>query len=176
MDKEAGTLLRDVSDLRAHHLWSALQELPATLTGDRRHVVKFARTERLVVAYRDVPKSSFTSGHHTAWVGRFEDTIAGKPGDYRVKLFHGTLRNESDKPGQGNIDCGYSDVELLAHGTIIATTYLKYAEDREKHSVMNTRLALAETDAFAGETATGPGVAEAVNGLPWCSKVRPSAR
>ncbi|MFN3166735.1 MAG: sialidase family protein [Phycisphaeraceae bacterium] len=128
--------------------WSAPQELPASLTGDR-HVAGFAPDGRLIVAFRDVARSSSTYGHYVAWVGRFEDILNGKRGDYRVKLFHNSLRRKSDKPGQGNADCGYSDLEVLADGTIIATTYLKYAEGPEKHSVMNTRFTLAETDALA---------------------------
>ena len=135
--------------------WTAPKELPATLTGDR-HVAKFAPDGRLVVAFRDVAKSSPTYGHYVAWVGRFEDILAGKPGDYRIKLFHNTLRQSSDKPGQGNADCGYSDLEVLPDGTIIATTYLKYAEGPEKHSVMNTRFTLAETDALAEATQNAP--------------------
>ncbi len=128
--------------------WTAPRELPATITGDR-HVAKLAPDGRLVVAFRDMAKSSSTYGHYVAWVGRFEDILAGKPGDYRIKLFHNSLRMESDKPGEGNADCGYSDLEVLPDGTIIATTYLKYADGPEKHSVMNTRFTLAETDALA---------------------------
>jgi len=45
-----------------------------------------------------------------------------------------------------------SDLKLLLDGTSIATTYLKYAEGPEKHTVMNTRFTLAETDALAGKT------------------------
>ena len=137
----------------SHHdakTWTEPRELPATLTGDR-HVAKFAPDGRLVVAFRDVAKSSSTYGHYLAWVGHFEDILEGKPGDYRVKLFHNTLRKESDKPGTGNADCGYSDLELLPDGTIIAPTYLKYAVGPEKHSVMNTRFTLTETDSLAKE-------------------------
>ena len=61
------------------------------------------------------------------------------------------MRKESDKPRTGNADCGYSDLELLPDGTIIATTYLKYAVGPEKHSVMNTRFTLTETDSLAKE-------------------------
>jgi hypothetical protein len=127
--------------------WAAPKELPATLTGDR-HVAKITSDGRLVVAFRDVSKSSSTYGHYVAWVGRFENILAGKSGDYRLKLFHNTLRKDADKPGRGSADCGYSDLELLPDGTIIATTYLKYADGPEKHSVMNTRFTLEETDAL----------------------------
>lgn len=132
--------------------WSEPKELPATLTGDR-HVAKFAPDGRLVVAFRDVAKSSSTYGHYVAWVGRFQDLLEGNPGDYRIKLFHNILRTDSDRPGQGNMDCGYSDLELLPDGTIVATTYLKYAEGPGKHSVMNTRFTLEETDTLVRKTA-----------------------
>ena len=129
--------------------WSEPKELPATLTGDR-HVAKFAPDGRLVIAFRDKAKRSPTYGHYLAWVGQFDDILSGKSGDYRLKLFHNTLRKASDQPGRGNSDCGYSDLELLPDGTIIATTYLKYADGPEKHSVVNTRFTLSETDLLRG--------------------------
>lgn len=127
--------------------WSKPKELPADLTGDR-HVAKFAPDGRLVVAFRDMAKTSPTYGHYVAWVGRFEDILAGRAGDYRIKLLHNALRTDTDEPGKGNTDCGYSDLELLPNGTLIATTYLKYAVGPEKHSVVNTRFRLEETDAM----------------------------
>jgi hypothetical protein len=63
----------------------------------------------------------------------------------------------SDEPGRGNFDCGYSDLELLPDGTVVATTYVKQAMGQEKHSVMNTRFRLAETDALR-EAAPFPAV------------------
>jgi len=127
--------------------WSVPKELPAALTGDR-HVAKFAPDGRLVVAFRDTASTSASYGHYLAWVGHFEDIVEGKAGDYRIKLFHNTLRGETDQPGKGNVDCGYSDLEVLPDGTLIATTYLKYAPGPEQHSVMNTRFKLEETDAL----------------------------
>ncbi|MDF1754906.1 MAG: exo-alpha-sialidase [Verrucomicrobiales bacterium] len=130
--------------------WSAPRELPATLTGDR-HVAKFSPDGRLVVAFRDIAHNSPTYGHYVAWVGEYTDIVEGKPGDYRVKLFHNMMRSEPDKPGTGNTDCGYSDLEVLPDGTFIATTYLKYQKGPEKHSVMNTRFQLEETDKLVPE-------------------------
>lgn len=154
--KRLAMLIRENS--RRHHslisfsedeakTWSAPRELPAALTGDR-HVAKVAHDGRLVVAYRDMAKTSPTYGHFVAWVGDFDELAHGEGGDYRIKLFHNALRSESDAPGTGNTDCGYSDLELLPDGTLIATTYLKYADGPEKHSVVNTRFRLEETDAI----------------------------
>lgn len=127
--------------------WSEPRELPAALTGDR-HVIKAAPDGRLVVAFRDMAVSSGTYGHYVAWVGRFEDIIEGREGDYRIKLLHNAARTKEDLAGKGDSDCGYSDLELLPDGTFVATTYLKYAAGPEKHSVVNTRFTLAETDAL----------------------------
>lgn len=136
--------------------WSAPRELPAALTGDR-HVGKYAPDGRLVVAFRDIAETSGSYGHYVAWVGRFEDLSGNGEGDYRIKLFHNALRTVSDEPGRGNFDCGYSDLELLPDGTVVATTYVKQAMGQEKHSVMNTRFRLAETDALR-EAAPFPAV------------------
>lgn len=127
--------------------WSAPIELPAVLTGDR-HVAKYAPDGRLVVAFRDVAKTSPTFGHYVAWIGSFESMASGKPDGYRVKLFHNVDGSDINVLGKGNGDCGYSDLEVLPDGTIVATTYLKYAPGPEKHSVMNTRFQLTETDAL----------------------------
>jgi len=128
--------------------WSEPKELPAGLTGDR-HVIKRAPDGRLVVAFRDMAKVSPTYGHYVAWVGTFEDIENRREGQYRIKLLHNAARTDADVPGTGNTDCGYSDLELLSNGTIIATTYIKCAAGPEKNSVVSTRFKLSETDALA---------------------------
>jgi sialidase-1 len=137
--------LYSISDDNAQ-TWSKPRELPASLTGDR-HVAKYAADGRLVVAMRDMAKTSLTYGHYVAWVGRYEDIVEGRDGQYRVKLLHNTARSDDSVPGEGNADCGYSDLEVLPDGTIVATTYIKYEAGPEKNSVVNTRFKLSETDA-----------------------------
>jgi len=136
--------LYSVSDDDAR-TWSAPRELPAALTGDR-HAAKYAPDGRLVVAMRDMAKTSPTFGNYVAWVGRYDDILAGREGQYRIKLLSNASRTATDGPGQGNSDCGYSDIELLPDGTLVATTYIKYRPGPEKHSVVSTRFTLAETD------------------------------
>ena len=137
--------------------WSEPKELPAALTGDR-HVIKYTPDGRLVVAFRDMAKVSPTYGHYVAWVGTFEDIENRREGQYRIKLLHNANRTAADAPGAGNTDCGYSDLELLGDGTILATTYIKYAAGPEKNSVVSTRFKLSETDALAKQTATSADV------------------
>lgn len=120
--------------------WTREKKLPPGLYGDR-HAAKYAPDGRLVVAMRDTGGAygSPTSTHFIAWVGRYEDIVNGRDGQYRVKLLH------SHKGG----DNGYPGVELLPDGTLVATTYIKYREGPEKNSVVSARFKLSETDRLA---------------------------
>ncbi len=121
--------------------WSASKPLPPGLFGDR-HTARYAADGRLVVVFRDTGGSygSPTSTHFVGWVGRYEDIVSGRDGQYRLKLLH------SFKGG----DNGYPGLERLSDGTFVATTYIKYREGPEKNSVVSARFTLAETDKLAG--------------------------
>lgn len=116
--------------------WSAPKELPAALTGDR-HMPRYAPDGRLVVVMRDTAAKSPTIGHFVAWVGRYDDIINGREGQYRVKLLH----------SHAGLDCGYPGLECLPDGTMVATTYIKYRPGPEKHSIVSVRFKLSEIDA-----------------------------
>jgi hypothetical protein len=119
--------------------WSAARPLPPGLFGDR-HQARYAADGRLVVVMRDTGPGSPTAPHFIAWIGRYDDIVAGRDGSaYRVKLLH------SHKGG----DNGYPGLELLPDGTFVATTYIKYREGPEKNSVVSARFTLAETDRLA---------------------------
>ena len=120
--------------------WSTPIDTNWGLTGDRHNGV-FSKDGRMVVCFRDQAVNSPTRGHFVAWVGTYEDLKEGRPGQYRIKLLH-------DFSNKG--DCGYPGVELLADGTIVATTYVKYAPGPEKNSVVSVRFNLSETDALRG--------------------------
>jgi len=81
--------------------------------------------------------NSSTYGHFVAWVGTYEDIRNNQPGEYRIKLLH----------SYAGVDCGYPGMELLPDGTIVATTYIKYKDDNNKHSIVSTRFRIQETDA-----------------------------
>ena len=121
--------------------WSTPIDTNWGLTGDRHNGV-FSKDGRMVVCFRDQAVNSSTRGHFVAWVGTYEDLKQGRPGQYRIKLLH-------DFSNKG--DCGYPGVELLADGTIVATTYVKYAPGPEKNSVVSVRFTLSETDSLRGE-------------------------
>jgi hypothetical protein len=118
--------------------WSETKPTPSGLFGDR-HMAAYAPDGRLVVCFRDMGKESPTKTHFVAWIGRYEDILEGRTGDYRLKLLHSFKGS----------DCGYPGLERLPDGTFVATTYIKYREGPERHSVVSTRFTLAETDTLA---------------------------
>ncbi|MDI1314556.1 FAD-dependent oxidoreductase [Prosthecobacter sp.] len=122
--------------------WSAVKALPPGLHGDR-HKAVYAPDGRLVVCFRDTGAKSPTKNHFVAWVGRYEDIVSGRDGEYKIKLLH------SYKGG----DCGYPGLELLPDATLVATTYVKYRPGEEQNSVVSTRFTLAATDQAQKSTA-----------------------
>lgn len=117
--------------------WSAPRELPGALTGDR-HTGKYARDGRLLISFRDTTLESPTKGDWVAWVGRYDDIVAGREGQYRIRLMHNTYQ----------ADCAYPGVERLPDDTFVATTYGHWVENAEPF-VVSVRLKLKEIDARA---------------------------
>ncbi len=115
--------------------WSEVKALPPGLHGDR-HKAVYAPDGRLIVCFRDTGRDSPTKNHFVAWVGRYQDIVSGKGGEYKIKLLH----------SHKSSDCGYPGLELLPDGTFVATTYVKYRPGAEQNSVVSTRFTLAETD------------------------------
>ena len=114
--------------------WSLPKELPAALTGDR-HTAKYAPDGRLFITFRDTTRESPTKGDWVAWVGKYEDIIAGREGQYRVRLMHNTT----------SVDCAYPGLEVLPDGTIVTTTYGHWTKDESPY-IMSVRLKLEELD------------------------------
>lgn len=118
--------------------WSPVAPLPPGLCGDR-HVARYLPDGRLVVCMRDTAPGSPTRNHFVAWIGTYDDIVAGRPGQYRVKLLH----------SHKGADCGYPGVEVLPGGIVVATTYVKYRPGAEQNSVVSVRFDPKETDRLA---------------------------
>ncbi len=136
-------LLRENRRVRNSHVmlsrdegetWSSPRELPAALTGDR-HVARHAPDGRLFVSFRDWLKGSPTWGDWVGWVGTFDDLVAGREGQLRVRLGDNLVRT----------DCAYPGVEVLPDGTIVATTYGHWEEGEEPY-VVSVRFRMEELD------------------------------
>lgn len=130
--------------------WTSPVDTPWGLTGDRHEGVMLP-DGRYVIAFRDQAPGSRTRGQYLAWVGSWNDLVEGRPGQYRIHLLrHHGLGNVF--PG-GDMDSGYSGVELLPDGTLVCTTYLRYFPDNRQSSVVSTRIRIEETDRMAKEVA-----------------------
>jgi hypothetical protein len=117
--------------------WSAPRDLPDALNGDR-HTGQYAPDGRLVVSFRSISpigKISPYEGDWTAWVGTFDDLVAGHPGQYLVRL----------KDNLVAADCAYPGVEILPDGTFVATTYGHWRPDEEPF-ILSVRFRLSELD------------------------------
>ena len=119
--------------------WTTPEDTPWGLTGDRHQGVQLP-DGRLFIAFRDMAPESPTLGHFVAWVGSY-DAIKSREtrGTYRVKLLH----------NYATVDCGYPGVELLPDGTILATTYCKYWNDKRQQSVVSVRMHPDDLDKLA---------------------------
>jgi len=117
--------------------WTEPRELPAALTGDR-HVGKYGPDGRLFITFRDTTRESPTKGDWVGWVGRYEDIVEGRQGQYRVRLMDNT---------QG-ADCAYPGLEVLPDGTFVTTTYGHWTQDESPY-IVSIRFKLEELDRAA---------------------------
>ncbi|MDC0935350.1 sialidase family protein [Pirellulales bacterium] len=144
--KQLAVLLRENSRTRNSHVifsddegqtWTKPRELPASLTGDR-HTGKYAPDGRLFISFRDRTHESPTHGDWVAWVGKYEDIVEGREGQYRVRLM-------DNKKGA---DCAYPGVEVLPNGTFVTTTYGHWTAGEEPY-IVSVRVTLQEIDELA---------------------------
>jgi hypothetical protein len=142
--KQLAVLLRENGRKRNSHVifsndegktWTAPRELPAALTGDR-HTGKYAPDGRLFISFRDTTLESKTKGDWVGWVGRYEDIVNGREGEYRVRLMDNTK----------GADCAYPGVEILPDGTFVTTTYGHWTEGEQPY-IVSVRFKLSELDA-----------------------------
>ena len=71
-------------------------------------------------------------------MGRWEDVVEGRDGQYRVRL----MENHS------GTDCAYPGLELLPDGTFVATTYGHWTAGEAPY-VVSVRFTLSELDGKA---------------------------
>jgi len=119
--------------------WSTPHQLSAALTGDR-HTGGYAPDGRLFLSFRDTTRRSPTQGDWVGWVGTYEDILAGRQGQYRVRL----------KDNKHAWDCAYPGVNMLPDGSFVCTTYGHWTEGEQPY-ILSTRLTLPELDRLAAE-------------------------
>ena len=117
--------------------WTQPRELPGSLTGDR-HQGRYTKDGRLFISFRDTTRESPTRGDWVAWLGRYEDLVRGREGQYRIRL----MKNHKAQ------DCAYPGVEVLPDGTIVTTTYGHWTPDEQPY-IVSVRLHPEELDRMA---------------------------
>jgi hypothetical protein len=141
--KTIAVLMRENSRRRNSHLitstdegatWSQPSELPGALTGDR-HTGVHLPDGRLFISFRDMAHESPTRGDWVAWVGTFDDLLQQREGQYRIRLMDNLVRT----------DCGYPGVEILADGTIVATSYGHWEANSQPY-IVSVRFKLADVE------------------------------
>lgn len=146
--RQMAVLLRENRRLRNSHVifsndegktWTAPRELPGALTGDR-HTAKYGPDGRLFVSFRDMALESPTRGDWVAWVGRYDDIVSGREGQYRIRL----MDNFPNATGW-DADCAYPGVEVLPDGTFVTTTYGHWVAG-DRPYIVSIRLRLREID------------------------------
>lgn len=144
--KQLAVLLRENARRKNSHIifskdegktWTQPREVPGALTGDR-HVGKYAPDGRLFIGFRDTAHESKTQGDWVAWVGAYDDLVHNREGQYRVRLMD----------NHHKWDCAYPGVEVLADGTIVATTYGHWIPGEPPY-IVSVRLTLTELDSRA---------------------------
>ncbi len=126
--------------------WSKPVELPGSLTGDR-HTGRYAPDGRLFITFRDTTHESPTKGDWVGWVGKYEDIVNGREGQYRVRLM------DNHKAA----DCAYPGLELLPDGAFVTTTYGHWVEG-ESPFIVSVRFKLEEIDARHSKIQAHPGL------------------
>ncbi len=101
--------------------WTDPRELPGALTGHRHESTNLpdGRTIIFIRDYSPLNPTNPSHGDWVAWVGTFDDLEHGREGQYRIHL----RRNFGNSTNNNIGDCGYSGVELLPDGKVLALTY-----------------------------------------------------
>ena len=148
--KRLAVLLRENARRKNSHIifsddegktWSAPREVPLALTGDR-HTGKYGPDGRLFISFRCRSPKQKAKGRpfEGDWVGTWDDLVAGREGQYTVRLKDNTKGYDTTYPG----------VEVLPDGTFVVTTYGHW-DAGEAPYIRCARFQLAELDAIAAD-------------------------
>lgn len=145
--------------------WSRPVEAPAALNGER-HKADYTHDGRLFITFRSIERGpraiktatqKWSSEGWVAWVGTYDDLKNGREGQYRIKLAHTYLKNQTEPQYSANADTGYCGNVVLEDGTVVTSTYgifdntdIVYSErDKQKQGrtfIASKRIRLEDTD------------------------------
>ncbi len=142
--------------------WSAPVFVPSALNGER-HKADYTPDGRLFITFRSIERDkckiiknsiekmkNWYSEGWVAWVGTYDDLKNGTEGQYRIKLAHTYLDNQTEPSICANADTGYCGNVVFEDGMIVTSTYGKFGEKNSDGSyktyVVSKRVKLSDTD------------------------------
>ncbi|MDE6967838.1 MAG: hypothetical protein K2P12_04185 [Clostridia bacterium] len=146
--------------------WSAPKFVPAALNGER-HKAEWIKdkdgNDRLFITFRSINKDienlkkstekkgsgngAWYSEGWVAWVGTYSDLINCKEGQYRIKLAHTYLPNQTKSVMNANGDTGYSGNIVFDNGTkIMTSTYGMFPVKRDKTIIASKVIDILKVD------------------------------
>jgi len=148
--KQLAVLLRENTRRKNSHVifsddegrtWTEPREVPLALTGDR-HTGAYAPDGRLLISFRCCSPKRKADGRPfeadwVGWIGRYDDIVRGREGQYVVRF----------KKNTHGYDTAYPGVEVLPDGTFVVTTYGHWTEGEPPY-ILSVRLKLDELDAM----------------------------
>ncbi len=158
-NKNYNTLLSFSSD--EGKTWSAPVFAPSALNGER-HKADYTKDGRLFITFRSIERDKAKTdrnykGKHNwfsegwvAWVGTYDDLKNGKEGQYRIKLAHTYLADQTEVVLSANADTGYCGNVVLDDDTVVTSTYGCFGEKLKngtyKTYVVSKRVKLSDVD------------------------------
>ncbi len=124
--------------------WSEPFEAPPSLNGER-HKAEWLPDGRLFISFRSIERDKqkvtqlsnekqwFSEGW-VGWIGTFEDLISGNEREYRVKLAHTFLDDQTVPAPSAHADTGYAGNVVLKNGTIVTTSYGRFGDTYVDHT------------------------------------------
>lgn len=141
--------------------WSKPRFVPSALNGER-HKADYTKDGRLFITFRSIERdikktkknykgiNNWFSEGWVAWVGTYDDLKNGREGQYRIKLAHTYLANQTFPELSANADTGYCGNVVLEDDTIVTSTYgcfgEKNADGSYKTYVVSKRIRLSDVD------------------------------
>ncbi len=142
--------------------WSAPVYAPPAINGER-HKADYLDDGRLFITFRSIERDpekvakysekkcrGWYSEGWIGWVGTYDDLKNGTEGQYRIKLAHTYLPNQTAPEICANADTGYCGNVVINGDTVVTSTYgafgKKNSDSSLKTYVVSKRVKLADTD------------------------------
>lgn len=130
--------------------WSQPVFAPAAINGER-HKADYLKDGRLLITFRSIERDKLKNRRHyekrfrnwysegwIAWVGTYDDLKNGREGQYRIKIAHTYLPNQSKPDVTANGDTGYCGNVVLSDGTVVTSSYGIFSPEEKESGKYST--------------------------------------